>query len=73
MDNISKALQKIMNRFKEENGDDTKLEDGDSIHGIFKDGIVKISLDEEKINVEVTLGEPYLFDENLMELEQKEE
>lgn len=65
MDGISNAITKVMTRFKQENGENAKLEDGETIHGIFKDGVVSISIEEEKLNIDITLGEPYMFDENL--------
>lgn len=65
MDGINKAVNKVMARFKQENGEDARLEDGDTIQGIFKDGIVSITLEEGKLNIDITLGEPYIFDESL--------
>lgn len=63
MEIIGLAMEMMLKEFRKEHGQDAFLEEGESITGVFNDGIVKISMGPEKdLSVEVLLGEPYKFD-----------
>lgn len=70
MEIIGKAIEMILNKAKEEYGQDFKLEEGDTLTGVFNDGVVGVSLENGQIKINVSAGEPYKFDYNLNLLEE---
>lgn len=69
MDNISEAIKMMMKLYKEENGEDLKLEEGDEFASVFNDGIIIIGVENNTFKVKVIAGEPYVFDYSLDLLE----
>jgi hypothetical protein len=65
--NLKKAVELIQEEMKKEFGEDSKLEDGDTIVGIFKDCVIKLEKEDNEIKIDITLGEPYTFDFNVFE------
>lgn len=65
MEAINKAIEMMEKAMKEEYGKDAKLEDGDSITGVFNDGVMTISLENGKLKLDIKAGTPYKFDFNL--------
>lgn len=66
-DKLVKAIELIKQRYKEEFGEDAQMEDCEEIVGVFKDCTVKISLENSCLEVAVTMGEAYKFDEAIFE------
>lgn len=69
MTKIEKAIELILNKYKEENGGDLQLEEGDEIASVFNDGVIILGLENNTIKVKVLAGEPYVFDYELDLLE----
>lgn len=67
--NLKKAVELIQEEMKKEFGEDSKLEDGDTIVGVFKDCVIKLEKEDNEIKIDVTMGEPYTFDFNVCEEE----
>ncbi len=65
MEAISKAIEMMQKAMKEEYGKDAKLEDGDSITGVFNDGVMTMSLENGELKLDIKAGTPYKFDFNL--------
>lgn len=65
MEAISKAIEMMQKAMKEEYGKDTKLEEGDSITGVFNDAVITMSLENHELKLDIKAGEPYKFDYNL--------
>ena len=65
METISKAMEMMQKAMKEEYGKDAKLEDGDSITGVFNDGVMTMSLENGELKLDIKAGTPYKFDFNL--------
>ena len=65
MEELKLALKLIKEKAKEEYGEDAPLEDGDSLVGVFNDATVIVSNENNAIDVNVIVGEPYIFDINL--------
>ena len=64
---LVKAIELIKQRYKEEFGEDARMEDCEEIVGVFKDCTIKISLKNSHLEVDVTMGEAYKFDEAIFE------
>ena len=64
---LVKAIELIKQRYKEEFGEDARMEDCEEIVGVFKDCTIKISLENSHLEVAVTMGEAYKFDEAIFE------
>lgn len=73
MEAISKAMEMMQKAMKEEYGEDAKLEDGDSIAGVFNDGVMTMSLENGELKLDIKAGTPYKFDFNLNLVEKGEE
>lgn len=73
METINKAIEMLQNAMKEEFGKDAKLEDGDSITGVFNDGVITIGMENGELKVDIKAGIPYKFDFNLNLVEKEEE
>lgn len=65
METIGQAIEMIMAEAKKEYGEDFKLEEGDTITGVFNDGTVQLSFENGQMGIEVLVGAPYKFDFNL--------
>lgn len=66
-DKLANAINKIIEKYKNELGDDYKMEDGDEIVGVFEDCAITISLENKEMKVKVVLGAPYNFNEKVFE------
>lgn len=62
---IGQGIEMIYEAAKKENGKDFKLQEGDTIAGVFNDGIIELSMEDGRLGVNVIAGEPYKFDFNL--------
>lgn len=71
MDKIGQALDMIMNKLREEEGDDFKFEDGDEVVAVCNDGVIFVGLEGKELKVKIVAGEPMKFDFNLDLLEKK--
>ena len=56
MEAISKAIEMMQKAMKE---------DGDSITGVFNDGVMTMSLENGELKLDIKAGTPYKFDFNL--------
>lgn len=72
METINKAIEMLQNAMKEEYGNDAKLENGDSITGVFNDGVITISMENGELKIDIKVGTPYKFDFNLNLIEKEE-
>ena len=64
---LVKAIELIKQRYNEEFGEDAQMDDGEEIVGVFNDCTIKISLNNSNLEVAVTIGEAYKFDEAIFE------
>jgi len=69
MTTIDKGIRLIMKEFRKEYGEDAKIEEGETIVGVFNDCTIKISLENGNFEVEVVAGAPYKIDYGLNLLE----
>lgn len=65
MEAISKAMEMMQKAMKEEYGENAKLKDGDSITGVFNDGVMTMSLENGELKLDIQAGTPYKFDFDL--------
>ena len=72
METISKAMEMMQKAMKEEYGKEAKLEDCDSITGVFNDGVMTMSLENGELKLDIKAGTPYKFDFNLNLVEKEE-
>lgn len=70
---IPEAITMLQEAMKKEFGENAKLEDGDSITGVFNDAVMTLSNENNEIKLDIKAGEPYKFDCNLNLLEEKGE
>lgn len=73
MDQIAKAMEMMYAELRKEYGKDAKLEDGDSITGVFNDAVMTISNENNEIKLDIKAGEPYRFDYNLNLVEEEKD
>lgn len=66
-DKLADAINKMIAKYKEENGEDTKMEDGDEIVAVFDDCVIIISLEDKEMKVKVSIGKPYTFTDKIFE------
>ena len=71
MESITQAMNLMFEKFWEENGKDANFEEGDTITGVFNDGIVILEKENSKTSIKVLAGKPnhFDFDLNLLEKE----
>ncbi len=62
LENIKKAIDLAMQKFKEEFGEDTKLEDGNEFVTIFNNCVLIISLENGHLKIKFIEGKPYEVD-----------
>lgn len=72
MEEIKKAIELAMQKFKEEFGEDKKLEDGDEFVTAFNNCILIISLEEGHLQTKFIDGQPYKVDYTLSIYESEE-
>lgn len=65
MDELEQALDSAMEKFKEEFGEDAKLEDGDRFATVYNDAVLIISLENRQLKLDILAGTPYFVDMNL--------
>ena len=65
MEEISKALDLAMEKFKEEYGEDAKLEDGDEFVTIFNNCILVLGMEDRELKVKFIGGKPFNVDFSL--------
>lgn len=65
MEEIQKAIELAMKKFKEEYGEDEKLEDGDEFVTVFNNCILIISLEDGRLQTKFIGGKPYEVDYTL--------
>lgn len=64
-DRIEAAVKKLVDKHIEKYGPNS-LENGDEIMGVFKDGIIVIAVDDNRTDVNIMMGEPYMFDTEIL-------
>ena len=67
---LEKAIKLMQEEMKKEFGEDSELEDGDNIVGVFKDCVIKIENENNELTIDVVMGEPYIFDCNVCKEEE---
>lgn len=72
METIAKAIELLQKAVKDEYGEDAKLEDGDSITGVFNDGVITMSIENNELKLDIKAGTPYKFDFNLNLVEEED-
>lgn len=65
MEEIRKAIELAMQKFKEEYGEDAKLEDGDEFVTVFSNCILIISLEDGNLKTNFIGGKPFEVDMTL--------
>lgn len=65
MEEIVKAMSLAMQKFKEEYGEDTKLEDGDEFVTVFNNCVLIVSLEDGNLSTKFIGGKPYEVDMTL--------
>lgn len=62
MEMIARAIDMAMQRFREEYGEDAKLEEGDEFVTVFNDCVLIISFDEGRLQTDFIDGKPFEVD-----------
>lgn len=65
MEEIGKAINLAMEKFKEEYGEDAKLEDGDEFATVFNNCVLIISFESGNLKTKFIGGKPYEVDMSL--------
>lgn len=65
MEEIGKAMNLVMEKFKEEYGEDARLEDGDEFVTVFNNCVLIISLEDGNLSTKFIGGKPYEVDMSL--------
>lgn len=65
MEELGNAISLAMQKFKEEYGEDAKLEDGDEFVTVFNNCVLIISLDKGHLKTNFIGGKPYEVDMTL--------
>lgn len=65
MEELKQAIDFAMAKFKEEFGQDAKIEEGDRFATVFNDAVLIISLEDKALKIDVLAGTPYFADMNL--------
>ena len=70
MNKLAEAMDKIVQAYKEEFGQDATMGNGEEIVGVFNDAVITLSKENDiDIKINVSVGTPYRFDENIFEEE----
>ncbi len=67
MNKIAEAMEKIVQAYKEEFGQDATMDNGEEVVGVFNDAVITLQKEGIELKVNVSIGEPYVFDENVFE------
>jgi len=59
------AIKLAMQKFREEYGDDARLEDGDEFAAVFNDCVLVLSLEGSRLGIKFLIGKPYRVDMTL--------
>ena len=62
MEMIARAIDMAMQRFREQYGEDAKLEEGDEFVTVFNDCVLIISLGEGRLQTDFIDGKPFEVD-----------
>ncbi len=65
MEELGQAIKLAMQKFKEEYGEDTKLEDGDEFVTVFNNCVLIVSLEDGNLSTKFIGGKPYEVDMTL--------
>lgn len=65
MEELGNAISLAMQKFKEEYGEDAKLEDGDEFVTVFNNCVLVISLEDGNLSTKFIDGKPYKVDMTL--------
>lgn len=71
MEELNKAIKMMQDAMKKEFGKNAKLEDGDSITGVFNDAVITMELENGELKLDIKAGAPYKFDFNLNLVKEK--
>lgn len=70
MNKIAEAMEKIVQAYKEEFGQDATMDNGEEVVGVFNDAVITLSKENDiDMKINVSVGTPYRFDENIFEEE----
>lgn len=72
MEELGNAINLAMQKFKEEYGEDAKLEDGDEFVTVFNNCVLIISLEEGHLQTKFIGGKPFYVDMALSIYESEE-
>lgn len=73
MEELGQAINLAMQKFKEEYGEDAKLEDGDEFVTVFNNCVLIISLEDGHLQTKFIGGKPFYADMTLSIYEGEEE
>lgn len=65
MEELIEIINLAMEQFKEEYGDDAKLEDGDEIVAVLNNCVLIVSLENSELKTRFIGGKPYYIDRSL--------
>ncbi len=65
MEQINKALELLDAEYTKEFGEDAKLEDGESMVGVFNDCMITVSIVDRELKIDVNMNRPYIIDHTL--------
>ena len=65
MEEISKAIELAMQKFREEFGEDESLEDGDEFVTVFNNCVLILGVEDRELKVKFVGGKPYKVDFSL--------
>lgn len=65
MEELVKIINLAMEQFKQEYGDDAKLEDGDGIVAVLNNCVLIVSLENSELKTRFIGGKPYYIDRSL--------
>lgn len=62
MEEVSKAIELAMQKFKEEFGEDAKLEEGDEFVTVFNNCVLILGIEDRELKVKFVGGKPFQVD-----------
>lgn len=65
MEELIEIISLAMEQFKQEYGDDAKLEDGDEIVAVLNNCVLIVSLENSELKTRFIGGKPYYIDRSL--------
>lgn len=63
---IDEAVSMMMDRFREEKGQNERLKENEELVAIFTNGVIAINVSEGNFRIKISKGEPYKFDHKLI-------